>query len=115
MYVNKNECVYRQRAVTVIGYVGGHAHPCRRRVSPGFRTGPIWSTAPYSYNNDKKAVVFRAYFSVQLLAYVIKLTKRNVYLPSLMMKLPNHLYVFLTAPMSVSAILVTRCASKTML
>ena len=42
---------------------------------PGFRTGPIWSRAPYSYNNDKKAVVFRPYFSVQLLAYVIKLTE----------------------------------------
>jgi hypothetical protein len=36
-----------------------------------------------------------------------------VYFPSLMIEVPDHVYVlfcFLTASMSVSAILVTRCA-----
>jgi hypothetical protein len=44
--------------------------------------------------------------------------KVNVYLPSLMIEVPDHVYVFfcfLTASMSVSAILVTRCAFKTIL
>jgi hypothetical protein len=44
--------------------------------------------------------------------------KRNVYLPSLMTEVPDHVYVlfcFLTASMSVSAILVTRCAFNTIL
>jgi hypothetical protein len=44
--------------------------------------------------------------------------KVNVYLPSLMIEVPDHVYVlfcFLTASMSVSAILVTRCAFNTIL
>jgi hypothetical protein len=44
--------------------------------------------------------------------------KLNVYLPSLMIEVPDHVYVFfcfLTASMSISAILVTRCAFNTIL
>jgi hypothetical protein len=46
------------------------------------------------------------------------LKKRNVYVLSLMIEVPDHVYVlfcFLTASMSISAILVTRCAFNTIL
>jgi hypothetical protein len=44
--------------------------------------------------------------------------QKNVYLPSLMTEVPDHVYVlfcFLTESMSVSAILVTQCAFNTIL
>jgi hypothetical protein len=72
------------------------------------------------HHQELKTALTASGFTLERLTTLLpprsKVKQVNIYLPSLMIEVPDHVYVlfcFLTASISISAILVTRCAFNT--